>query len=125
MRIPIQYAITYPDRAPSPAQFLSLEEYGALTFEQVDAGRFPCIDIAYRAGREGGTCPAAMNAANEEAVGAFLEKRIRLVDIPRVIEEVLQSRRETEGTDLESIIAAQQEARRLAAALLKEMEGET
>jgi 1-deoxy-D-xylulose-5-phosphate reductoisomerase len=92
MRHAIQYALTYPERHASAAlPPLDLTRLGALRFEAPDAGRFPCLGLAYRALREGGTLPAAMNAANEEAVKAFLAGGIRLTDIPRVIERVMDA----------------------------------
>src|SRR6266567_3929283 len=89
MRHAIQYALTYPERCPSKLPPLDLTAFSALHFEPPDLDRFPCIALAYRALREGGTLPAAMNAANEEAVQAFIEERISLTDIPRVIEAVM------------------------------------
>ena len=114
MRIPIQYALTYPDRTPSPAPFLSLARRGDLTFQEADFERFPCLRLAYQAGRKGATYPAAMNAANEEAVSAFLEGRIRLTDIPVVVERVLEGHRPLHGDTLEEIVTAEGEARGLA-----------
>ncbi len=121
MRIPIQYALTYPERAPSPAQCLSLDDVGALTFRPVDRERFPCLDLAYEAGRAGGTCPAALNAANEEAVAAFLGRRLRFTDIPRVISAVLEGHRPLSGKELGEITLAEEEARRAAGAAISEM----
>jgi 1-deoxy-D-xylulose-5-phosphate reductoisomerase len=89
MRHAIQYALTYPARHPCGLPPLDLTQLSTLHFEAPDVERFPCIALAYRALREGGTLPAALNAANEEAVQAFLDERINLTDIPRVIEEVM------------------------------------
>jgi 1-deoxy-D-xylulose-5-phosphate reductoisomerase len=89
MRHAIQYALTYPARFACELPSLDLTELSALHFEAPDTNRFPCIALAYRALREGGTLAAAMNAANEEAVRAFLSERISLTDIPLVIEEVM------------------------------------
>lgn len=92
MRHAIQYALTYPERHPCAAlPPLDLAKLSTLHFEEPDIERFPCVALAYRALREGGTLPAALNAANEEAVGAFLAGRIRLTDIPRVIESVMDA----------------------------------
>ncbi|HEX3559655.1 MAG TPA: 1-deoxy-D-xylulose-5-phosphate reductoisomerase [Pyrinomonadaceae bacterium] len=92
MRHAIQYALTYPERHPCAAlPPLDLAKLSTLHFEEPDIVRFPCIALAYRALREGGTLPAALNAANEEAVGAFLAGRIRLTDIPHVIESVMDA----------------------------------
>jgi 1-deoxy-D-xylulose-5-phosphate reductoisomerase len=111
MRIPIQYALTFPERAECPAKFLSLVESGELTFAEVDTGRFPCLRIAYEAGRSGGTYPAAMNAANEEAVAAFLDGRIKFNAIGAVVEGVIEKHRPLSGEDLEEIVEAESSAR--------------
>ena len=89
MRHAIQYALTYPERRPCALPRLDLTQLSGLHFEAPDADRFPCLRLAYRALGEGGTQPAVLNAANEEAVGAFLDGRVRLTDIPRVIETVM------------------------------------
>ena len=89
MRLPIQLAMTYPDRMRSGIKPLDLVALGRLTFEAVDRQAFPALDLAYRAGRAGFTFPAVMNAANEVAVHAFLEGRLRLTDVPDVVEAIL------------------------------------
>ena len=86
MRHAIQYALTYPERHECQLPPLDLTAVSGLHFEAPDPDRFPCIGLAYRALSEGGTLPAAMNAANEEAVEAFLNERICLTEIPHVIE---------------------------------------
>ena len=90
MRIPIQYALTYPARIPSPVRQLRLEEWGKLTFCAPDDEAFPTIGMARQALRQGGLYPAALNAANEVAVEAFLDGRIRFPDIPRLAGETLE-----------------------------------
>ncbi len=116
MRHAIQYALTYPERFPvCDLPPLDLTRFGALHFEAPDAERFPCIALAYRALGAGGTLPAAMNAANEEAVGAFLERRIRLTDIPRVIECVMDAH-VTRPVDSLEIVRETDRAARVAAA---------
>jgi len=89
MGIPILYALTYPQRLPCPAERLDLTRVGPLTFEEPDVQRFPCLDLARRAMREGGCAPVILNAANEIAVAAFLEGRIRFTQIPELIAEAL------------------------------------
>ncbi|MCJ7744688.1 MAG: 1-deoxy-D-xylulose-5-phosphate reductoisomerase [Actinobacteria bacterium] len=123
MRIPVQYAFTHPDRAPNPARFLSLSEYGNLSFEEVDDHRFPCVALAYRAGRLGGTYTAALNAANEDAVSAFLSERIGFMDIPAVVERVLERHEGLDGDTLEEIVEADGEARGLALKAISDIEG--
>lgn len=114
MRIPIQYAMTYPRRAAGPAESLSLAGYGSLTFEEVDRKTFPALDLAYEAGRAGGTVPAAMNAANEEAVAAFLDGRITFADITGVILDAVEGHERLEVKSMEEIRVAESQARRLA-----------
>ena len=111
MRHAIQYALTYPERQTSELPSLDLTTLSALHFEPPDLDRFPCIALAYRALREGGTLPAAMNAANEEAVKAFIEERINLTDIPRVIEAVMDHHQTQPATALAAILAADESAR--------------
>jgi 1-deoxy-D-xylulose-5-phosphate reductoisomerase len=89
MRLPIGYALAYPDRLPVPFGAIDWSAVGPLTFEPPDREAFPCLDLAYRAGRLGGAAPAWLNGANEVAVAAFLEGRIRWVDIPAIISAVL------------------------------------
>ncbi|MDQ2938419.1 MAG: 1-deoxy-D-xylulose-5-phosphate reductoisomerase, partial [Acidobacteriota bacterium] len=111
MRHAIQYALTYPDRHSCELPPLDLTALSTLHFEDPDLDRFPCIALAYRALREGGTLPAAMNAANEEAVQAFIEERIRLTDIPLVIESVMDSHDTQPATELAAILLADESAR--------------
>jgi 1-deoxy-D-xylulose-5-phosphate reductoisomerase len=124
MRHAIQYALTYPERhACATLPPLDLTKLGSLHFEPPDTGRFPCLALAYRALRAGGTLPAAMNAANEEAVKAFLGGRIRLTDIPRVIERVMDAHDVRDVSSLDVVLevdgraraAASQELARLGA----------
>ena len=89
MGIPILYALTYPQRLACPAERLDLTKVGPLTFEEPDVQRFPCLDLARQAMREGGCAPVILNAANEIAVAAFLEGRIRFTQIPELIAEAL------------------------------------
>jgi 1-deoxy-D-xylulose-5-phosphate reductoisomerase len=91
MRLPIQYALTYPERCACPAARLSLEEVGGLTFEAVDRRKFPCLDLAYEAARGGGSWPAVLNAANEVAVQSFLDRRIGFDEIPTIIRKALDA----------------------------------
>lgn len=118
MRHAIQYALTYPERRPSTLPPLDLMRLGALHFEAPDAARFPCLAHAYRALRAGGTAPAALNAANEEAVAAFLARRLRFTDIPVVIGRVLDAHAPREAADLSTILDADTAARREARAVI-------
>ncbi len=89
MKIPIQYALTYPDHRPADWPRLDLAAVGELTFEQPDLEKFPCIALAYDALRRGGSAPAALNLANDLAVQAFLDDQLAFATIPRVLERVL------------------------------------
>src|SRR5436309_11413861 len=111
MRHAIQYALTYPARHPCELPPLDLTALSTLHFEAPDTERFPCIKLAYRALHEGGTLPAAMNAANEVAVRAFLDERISLTDIPRVIEAVMNSHENEPVENLENVLKADRNAR--------------
>ncbi|MFZ0063461.1 MAG: 1-deoxy-D-xylulose-5-phosphate reductoisomerase [Pyrinomonadaceae bacterium] len=114
MRHAIQYAMTYPERHSCELPPLDLTALATLHFEEPDCERFPCIELAYRALRTGGTLPTALNAANEEAVRAFIEERIQLTDISKVIERVMDQHNVEPATDLETVLAADQSARLLA-----------
>ncbi len=114
MRHAIQYALTYPERHSCELPPLNLTALATLNFEAPDRERFPCIDLAYRALRTGGTLPAALNAANEEAVKAFIEERIRLTDIPKVIERVMDQHATEPASDLETVLNADRSSRSLA-----------
>jgi 1-deoxy-D-xylulose-5-phosphate reductoisomerase len=111
MRHAIQYALTYPARYACELPPLDLTQLSALHFEAPDMERFPCIALAYRALREGGTMAAAMNAANEEAVRAFLDERISLADISRVIEEVMNGHETKSVDNLDVVLEADKAAR--------------
>jgi len=93
MRLPIQYAMTYPQRNQTPIKQLNLNEVGRLDFAKPDFSRFPALRMALEAGKRGGTAPVVLSSSNEEAVRAFLEKRISFMAIPRVVETVLKAHR--------------------------------
>ena len=115
MRHAIQYALTYPDRHGSELPPLDLTALSTLNFEPPDPDRFPCLALAYRALRAGGTLPAAMNAANEAAVQAFIDERISLTDIPLVIEAVMNCHHTEPANELNTILEADRSARIAAA----------
>ena len=121
MRHAIQYALTFPDRQGSELAPLDLTALSALHFEPPDPDRFPCLALAYRALRAGGTLPAAMNAANEEAVQAFIDERISLTDIPLVIEAVMDGHQTQPATKLTTILEADGSARLAAAAEIQKL----
>ena len=125
MRHAIQYALTYPQRHSCELPPLDLTSLSALHFEPPDLDRFPCIALAYRALRTGGTLPAAMNAANEIAVQAFIDERICLTDIPRVIEAVMDEHETKAVADLSVVLEADGSARVLAQNEIQKLAGPT
>lgn len=122
MRIPIQLALTYPDRRPNSFPKLDLLKNSQLTFEEPDVKTFRCLQLAFDALREGGTMPAAMNAANEAAVAAFLKNRISFTGIPDIIERVMLAHTVNICPGLDDIIEIDGWARRQAE---KEVKGHT
>ncbi|MDP9493905.1 MAG: 1-deoxy-D-xylulose-5-phosphate reductoisomerase [Actinomycetota bacterium] len=117
MRIPIQYALTAPDRAPASFEPFSFDNL-TLSFEEPDRLTFPAIDLAFAAGVQGGSSPAVLNAADEVAVEAFLQRRLGFLGISDVVARALESVPWREITDVESALAADAEARAAAAALI-------
>jgi 1-deoxy-D-xylulose-5-phosphate reductoisomerase len=114
MRMPIQYALTYPQRVTSNGCALDWSALKQLDFEEVPAGRFPCLELAKQALRQGGPLPCALNAADEVAVAAFLAGRLAFPGIPAVIETVLGNMPGINMHGIEDVLAADSEARRLA-----------
>lgn len=119
MRTPIAHALAFPERIDAGVASLNLIEVGTLTFEPPDPTRFPCLRLAYDALRAGGTAPAILNAANEVAVAAFLDNRLRFMDIPRVIEAVMRRVASTAASSIDDVLDADGRARDAASALLK------
>ena len=115
MCLPIQYALTYPDRAPSDRVQTNLARLGSLTFEEPDPERFPALELARRAGEVGGTLPAVLNAANEVAVEAFINRQITFPDISAVVRRSMDRHQVVAHPSLAQIIAADAWARTEAA----------
>ena len=114
MRMPIQYALTYPERVPSNTCALDWSTSRKLEFAAVPAKKFPCLTLAKEASRRGGPLPCALNAADEIAVAAFLEKRLPFLAISAVIEKVLEKMPRTSLDSIADVLEADAEARRLA-----------
>ncbi|WP_103029967.1 1-deoxy-D-xylulose-5-phosphate reductoisomerase [Salinibacter altiplanensis] len=112
MKVPIQYALSYPARWPAPHERLDWDELSRLDFERPDLDKFPCLQLAYDALEAGGTAPAILNAANEAAVGCFLDEQMGFRDIPRAVERVLERLPVQADPTLEDLVAADTEARR-------------
>ena len=111
MRLPIQYALTYPDRPSAPYRKMNFTELSELTFRQPDHRNFPCLGLASRALQMGGTAPAVLNAANEEAVHMFLEGTIPFTSIPEIVSAALEHCTRQDRVDLEEIFRADTETR--------------
>jgi len=114
MRVPISFALAYPERAATPLEPLDFSRGLVLEFESPDLETFPLLGLARRAGEQGGTNPCAFNAANEVAVAAFLEGRLPFLGIAATVEEVLAEVDGSPARDLEELVEADREARRLA-----------
>lgn len=121
MKIPISYALSYPERLPVENPPLDLFRLQKLTFFPPDEKKFPCLRLAYDASKQGSTMPTVLNAANEVAVHAFLEGWIGFLDIPRLIEAVMKSHRVADTLTLEAIIQADCQARKEAGRLTEEL----
>jgi len=122
MRLPIQYALTYPERLENPnLPHLDWDTIKELNFEPPDFDSFPCLKLAIEAGKKGGTCPAVLCAADEAAVELFLSKRIKFTDIPRLVGQALEEHKAIAHPTLEEILAADSQA----GEKVKQMVGDT
>jgi 1-deoxy-D-xylulose-5-phosphate reductoisomerase len=111
MRFPIQYALSYPRRLPNDLPRLDFSRCSTLTFQEPDLEKFKCLRLAYQAIADGGTAPTVLNAANEEAVHAFLDEKLLLGDIPRLVDSALQRHENHRVVDLENVVSADRWAR--------------
>jgi len=111
MRLQIQLALTYPERRKSSVPYLKLSQVGSMTFQEPDMEQFPCLGYAYEAGRTGGTMPAAVNAADEVAVEAFLNRRIGFLDIPGIVKQTMEAHQPVLNPALEDIMSSDRWAR--------------
>ena len=121
MRIPIAYALAYPERIETPAERLDLARIGSLTFEAPDLDRFPALRIAREALEAGGPAPIVLNAANEEAVAAFLDRRIGFLDICQTVEEAVARTSAAQPRSIAEVIDIDRAARALARDLMSEL----
>ncbi|HLC27603.1 MAG TPA: 1-deoxy-D-xylulose-5-phosphate reductoisomerase [bacterium] len=121
MRIPISYALSYPERLPNDLPSLDLVRIGRLEFSSPDTEKFPCLPQAFEALRQGGTMPAVLNGANEVAVEAFLQERIGFTDIPRVVEAMMAQHKVVQTPSLNDLLEADAWVRREGARWVKRL----
>ena len=119
MRLPIQFALSYPERIDLNTQRIDFAQLARLTFEKPDLERFPCLGLAYRSLEKGGNATCMMNGANEVAVAAFLEGKIRFVDIPEIIAETMARCSFVAQPDLDAIYSTDFEAKRIASEIIE------
>jgi len=112
MKLPIQYAFTYPDRKFSGVKPLNLAQISKLDFYPPDFTKFPCLKLAYAAAKKGGTMPAVMSAANEAAVAAFLNKKIKFTDIAKIVEKAMKAHKIKKTNKIDDYIEAAQKTKR-------------
>jgi 1-deoxy-D-xylulose-5-phosphate reductoisomerase len=125
MMTPLAHALAWPERMATPLPALDLLKIGTLSFTPVDNQRFPCLELAREAWRRGGDAPTVLNAANEVAVGAFLQKHISFLDIPRVVETTLATLPVTPVSSLGDVFMADSDARRTAGTECKALQRES
>ena len=119
MKVPISYALTYPNRVENGFEKLDITKVGTLTFEEPDTETFECLSLAYKAIKVGGTMPAVLNAANEIAVAAFLKGSIGFMDIPRIIKNTMENHKVIHNYNIDELLAADSWGRSYAAKILK------
>jgi len=118
MRLPIRYALNYPVRYPSKCEKLSISKYSELTFEAPDMEKFPLLRMAFEAIAKGGNAACALNAANEIAVAAFLQEKIRFVDIPHIVAKAISGNTFVQNPSYEDYVATNDAIREIAASLI-------
>ncbi|MBW4679852.1 MAG: 1-deoxy-D-xylulose-5-phosphate reductoisomerase [Microcoleus vaginatus WJT46-NPBG5] len=125
MRLPLLYALSWPERIYTDWEQLDLVKAGDLTFREPDHQKYPCMQLAYNAGRAGGSMPAVLNAANEQAVALFLDEKIQFLDIPRLIEDACDKHQadNSETPSLDDILAADRWARQEVLAASEKLDG--
>jgi 1-deoxy-D-xylulose-5-phosphate reductoisomerase len=123
MKGAIAYALSHPERLPLEQPIPDFAGIGMLKFKRLNLKKFPCLSLAFSAGRQGGTLPAVLNAANEAAVHAFLERQISFVQIAAVIEKTMSQHAMVTNPSLDDIIASDEWARRQAEIYIQKMHG--
>lgn len=125
MHLPIRYALGYPERLATDAAPLSIAQMSTLTFEEPDYAKFPLLTYAFEAIKRGGNMPCILNAANEVAVQAFLDRRIRFTDMPRLVRKVMDKVHYTSTPTLEDLISTNAETLRMAREVLASITAES
>jgi len=123
MKVAIAYALSYPQRLPLRQPLPQFDAGQTLTFEQPDLARFPCLALAFKACEVGGSLPAVLNAANEVAVNAFLNRRVAFIDIANVVEQTMNEHAVVLDPRLEDILESDQWARKNAQEAIKKLRG--
>ncbi len=122
MQLPIQYALSYPERWPLNVERLNMAKLAKLEFFAPDLDKFPCLGLAYRAGHLGGTGPAILNAANEAVVARFLEEKVGFTDIPVILSAVLDAASVKQNPDIKDVLSADSWARQAAISIMDDIE---
>jgi 1-deoxy-D-xylulose-5-phosphate reductoisomerase len=120
MKVPIQYALSYPDRWKNMLKSFDIASAGAMTFEKPDMEVFPCLRYAYDALRIGGSMPAALNAANEVAVDALLQERINFTDIPMILKHMMESHKAVSAPSIDKVLAIDKEIKGMTGSYIEE-----
>jgi 1-deoxy-D-xylulose-5-phosphate reductoisomerase len=121
MRIPIAYSMAWPERFDSGVEPLNIFDVRRMDFEEPNLERFPCLRLAYQAINQGGIMPIVLNAANEIAVEAFLNERVRFTDIPLIIERCMEQFEAKPASSLDIILEADQQARQVSQRIISEL----
>jgi 1-deoxy-D-xylulose-5-phosphate reductoisomerase len=119
MRVPIQFALFYPQRSHNSYKSLSLSEIGSLTFEKPDMEVFKCLRLAFDSLKEGGTMPAVLNASNEACVSLFLDKKISFLDIGNINEKIMNMHKKEKIDSIETILSAEEWTNRTINSLIR------
>ena len=123
MKAAIAYALSYPERLPLKQPIPDFAAVGHLKFQQLEPGKFPCLELAFKASRAGGTLPAVLNAANEVAVHAFLNRQVLFTEIPEIIAKVVEEHPIVESPPIDDILAVDQWARERAEEVIRKIQG--
>lgn len=119
MKLPIKYALEYPKRTDNISDYLDLKAVAKLTFEEADTETFECLKLGYLAGKIGGSMPTVLNAANEEAVKLFLERKISFLEIPKLLQSAIENHKVEHNLTIEKIITIEESTKKYINELIK------